>query len=51
MFQAARVADRAAIFLLGDDRVGELAEAGPTAEVFTSPFDPRTKAYVEGRVG
>jgi phosphate transport system ATP-binding protein len=51
MFQAARVADRAAIFLLGDDRVGELAETGPTAEVFTSPFDPRTRAYVEGRVG
>ena len=51
MFQAARVADRAAVFLLGDDRVGELVETGPTAEVFTSPFDPRTTAYVEGRVG
>ena len=38
MFQAARVADRAAVFLLGDDRVGELVETGPTAEVFTSPF-------------
>ena len=51
MQQAARVADRAAVFLLGDDRVGELVETGPTAEVFTSPFDPRTTAYVEGRVG
>jgi phosphate transport system ATP-binding protein len=51
MFQATRVAHRTAVFLLGEDGVGELVEEGPTAEVFGSPSDPRTKAYVTGRVG
>jgi phosphate transport system ATP-binding protein len=50
MFQAARVSDLAAVFLMGEDRVGELVESGPVAEVFNSPKDPRTKAYVSGRV-
>jgi phosphate transport system ATP-binding protein len=49
MFQAARVSDQAAVFLMGDDRVGELVEAGPAGEVFDAPKDPRTKAYVSGR--
>ena len=49
MFQAARVSDQAAVFLMGDDRVGELVEAGPAGEVFNAPKDPRTKAYVSGR--
>jgi phosphate transport system ATP-binding protein len=51
MFQARRVSDRTAVFLLGDDRVGELVEEGPTDDVFTSPADPRTKEYITGHVG
>jgi len=51
MFQAARVSDDTAVFLLGDDRVGELVEVGPTAEVFGSPRDERTQAYVTGHIG
>jgi phosphate transport system ATP-binding protein len=51
MFQAARVSDDTAVFLLGDDRVGELVEVGPTAEVFRSPKDERTRAYVTGHIG
>ncbi|HXW34604.1 MAG TPA: phosphate ABC transporter ATP-binding protein PstB [Acidimicrobiales bacterium] len=51
MFQAARISDRTAVFLLGDDRVGELVETGPTAEVFEAPKDPRTREYVAGHIG
>jgi phosphate transport system ATP-binding protein len=51
MFQAARVSDDTAVFLLGDDRVGELVEFGPTADVFGSPRDERTRAYVTGHIG
>ncbi|HWE57445.1 MAG TPA: phosphate ABC transporter ATP-binding protein [Acidimicrobiales bacterium] len=51
MFQARRVSHRTAVFLLGDDRVGELAEEGPTDQVFTHPADPRTKEYVTGHIG
>jgi len=51
MFQASRVASRTAVFLLGEDRVGELVEVGPTAGIFGNPRDPRTRAYVTGRVG
>ena len=51
MFQAARVSHNAAVFLLDDDRVGELVEVGPTVEIFDSPRDERTKLYVTGHVG
>jgi len=51
MFQAVRVSDFTAVFLLGDDRVGELVEVGPTSEVFTTPREERTKAYVTGHIG
>jgi phosphate transport system ATP-binding protein len=51
MFQAARVSDDTAVFLLGDDRVGELVEFGPTTDVFGSPRDERTRAYVTGHIG
>ena len=51
MFQAARVSDDTAVFLLGEDRVGELVEFGPTADVFGQPKDERTKAYVTGHIG
>ena len=51
MFEAARVSDQAAVFLLGEDRVGELVEVGPTDELFHEPKNPRTRDYVAGRVG
>jgi phosphate transport system ATP-binding protein len=52
MFQATRVSDYTAVFLLGEDRsTGELVELGPTAQIFDSPCDPRAKAYVSGEVG
>jgi phosphate transport system ATP-binding protein len=44
--QAARVSDRTA-FLLS----GRLVEEGPTSRIFTTPADPRTADYVEGRFG
>jgi phosphate transport system ATP-binding protein len=51
LFQARRISDRTAVFLLGDDGVGRLVESGPTAEVFEDPKDPRTKEYVTGHIG
>jgi len=51
MFQATRVSDFTSVFLLGDDGVGELVEFGPTAQIFESPTDSRTEAYVTGKVG
>ena len=51
MFQAARVSDNVAVLLMGEDRVGELVEAGPADLVLHSPSDPRTLEYVTGRVG
>jgi phosphate transport system ATP-binding protein len=44
--QAARVADYAAFFLMG-----ELVECGPGEQVFTAPRDKRTEDYVTGRFG
>jgi phosphate transport system ATP-binding protein len=44
--QAARVADYAAFFLMG-----ELVEHRPGAEIFTTPHDQRTEDYVTGRFG
>ena len=46
MQQAARVSDRTAFFL-----GGELVELAPTAELFTTPRDSRTEAYITGRFG
>ena len=52
MFQARRVSDYTAVFLLGEDRrTGELVEYGQTEHVFEVPMDLRTKAYVTGEVG
>ena len=51
MFQAARVSDYVAVLLMGEDRVGELVESGPAAEVLHAPRDPRAMEYVSGRVG
>ncbi len=44
--QAARVADYAAFFLMG-----ELIEQGPGNQLFTAPRDKRTEDYVTGRFG
>jgi phosphate transport system ATP-binding protein len=44
--QAARVADYAAFFLMG-----ELIEHRPGAEIFTTPHDQRTEDYITGRFG
>jgi len=43
--QAARVSHRTAFFLKG-----ELVEMRPTQELFTNPADPRTEAYLEGKL-
>ena len=34
-----------------EDKSGELVEAGPARQIFTSPKDPRTEAYITGRIG
>lgn len=46
MQQAARISNRTAFFLLG-----ELVEFGKTSQIFTTPQDSRTEAYVTGRFG
>jgi phosphate transport system ATP-binding protein len=46
MQQAARVSDTTSFFYLG-----ELVETGPTRQIFTSPREQRTEAYVTGRFG
>ncbi|GMA13675.1 phosphate ABC transporter ATP-binding protein [Deinococcus metallilatus] len=46
MHQAARVSDTTSFFLNG-----ELVEHGVTDQIFTSPRDERTEAYVTGRFG
>ena len=52
MQQAARVSDRTAFFTVDpEDRVGRLVEYDDTETVFTNPGDPRTEAYVTGKVG
>jgi phosphate transport system ATP-binding protein len=50
LFQATRVADRTALFMLAEDGAGELVDVGPTAQVLGSPRDARVAAYVNGRV-
>ncbi len=52
MQQAQRVSDQCALFLLdGEGQPGHIIEAGPTAQVFGDPRDPRTADYVNGRFG
>ena len=46
MQQAARVSQRTAFFHLG-----HLVEYGETGHIFTNPTDPRTEAYITGRIG
>jgi phosphate transport system ATP-binding protein len=55
MQQAARVSDKTAFFTveLSDDehRTGRVVEFDYTDKIFTNPEDPRTEAYVTGKVG
>jgi phosphate transport system ATP-binding protein len=55
MQQAARVSDKTAFFTveLDDDehRSGRVVEFDDTDKIFTNPSDPRTEAYVTGKVG
>jgi phosphate transport system ATP-binding protein len=56
MQQAARVSDRTAFFTVELDegekhRTGRMVEFDETDKVFTNPGDPRTEAYVTGKVG
>ena len=46
MQQAARVSQKTAFFHLG-----HLVEFGNTEDIFTRPSDPRTEAYITGRIG
>jgi len=46
MMQARRVSDRVAYFHLG-----ELLETGQTQAVFDAPRHPKTKSFIEGRMG
>ncbi len=46
MQQAARVSQKTAFFHLGN-----LVEYGMTPDIFTNPRDPRTEAYISGRIG
>lgn len=49
MQQAARVSDKTAFMLAGEERIGELVEYTATKELFTSPKDQRTERYISGR--
>jgi len=56
MQQAARVSDRTAFFTVDLDegekhRTGRVVEFDDTEKIFTNPADPRTEAYVTGKVG
>ena len=56
MQQATRVSDRTAFFYVltdskSDTRTGVLVEYGRTGQIFQDPQDPRTQAYVTGRMG
>ena len=56
MQQATRVSDRTAFYSVlvnpeSDTRTGTLVEYGPTQQIFEDPQDPRTQAYVTGRMG
>ena len=52
MQQAKRLADYTAFMLIDPfHRHGELVEFAPTAELFSSPSDPRTADYIGGKFG
>ena len=51
MQQAARVSEQCAFFLAQQGTPGVIVESGRTEKIFTSPDDPRTEDYVNGRFG
>jgi phosphate transport system ATP-binding protein len=56
MQQARRVSDLTACLMLDESsadghRTGVIAEFSPTDRLFTNPKDPRTEAYITGRIG
>jgi phosphate transport system ATP-binding protein len=51
MQQAQRVSDYCAFFLAEEGQSGHIVESGTTEMMFTSPVDPRTNDYVNGRFG
>ena len=56
MQQARRVSDMTACLMLDDSskdghRIGVIAEFSATDRLFTNPKDPRTEAYITGRIG
>jgi len=57
MQQARRTSDMTACLMLDDEatnsgqRTGVIAEFSPTERLFTTPRDPRTEAYITGRIG
>ena len=51
MQQASRISDYAACLMAGEERVGRLIEYGENEQIFGTPKDPRTEAYVTGRIG
>ncbi len=57
MQQARRTSDMTACLMLDDalvqsgQRTGVIAEFSPTEKLFTNPRDPRTEAYITGRIG
>ncbi len=51
MQQAARVSNQCAFFLAEQGTPGVIVEYGPTSTMFSTPIDPRTNDYVNGRFG
>ena len=51
MQQAQRVSDLCAFFLAAENQPGVVVEQGPTDLMFSTPTDPRTLDYVQGRFG
>jgi phosphate transport system ATP-binding protein len=56
MQQAARVSDMTAFLTVEldaeeKDRTGRIVEYADTEQIFTTPDDPRTEAYVTGKIG
>jgi phosphate transport system ATP-binding protein len=51
MQQAGRISDYCAVMMAGEERIGRLIEYGENDQVFGNPRDPRTEAYVTGRIG
>ncbi len=51
MQQAARVSDKTAFFMTNEHNAGQLVEFSETQQIFTTPADERTEAYITGRFG